>query len=640
MRHLWAKLCLVASLALALLCAPSAYALTLQEIVVMSGQGVSDDVIVAILSGSDDVPVLTDADRAMLRQSGVSERVITALDDRRKSAPVVAEEIPGVPGSGTILAPVEASNAPIVFRKFFSDAAETYAVQSEIARETARLQDENDSVHALDGDVPKVLQWTEQAQRMPVQSLESCMALLEERQPTADSPIATALYQCIGHALDALDAPAMAAVYLDMALTSGARVHDIARTMSAYLRVAHVWGYTSQDPVRIKDHAREVDEGRRPEFLYLTAYSLVYGPKPDVTQAAQILQNVEPGTVYYARARILLATLAVRAPAFRFKTAAEYLHQALQSLDGDDGREAAELRDTAWLTLGRIAFENHAYEQAHAFYGQVALGSHHLREAFLEDAWGQLFAGRHAEALAITHALRAPVFAKAWLPDAALIEAGAYLGLCRYEQAQRTLDAFRAGTLAEAAALQRYVARTPKHDFYNQVVRHAAHDGESPIPEGVYHRILSDFSFQMLHRAVRRLTDERRTLGTHAGSSFASWPKLAATYDGQIARYQELLNERIAAIYDDVQTELHALDISASQIAIEIRLAQRRREAECLQIVAAGGRCEAASGQDARSLDKGASDAYWDFDGEFWRDELRHYVSGMTSLCVGTTDGK
>lgn len=90
----------------------------------------------------------------------------------------------------------------------------------------------------------------------------------------------------------------------------------------------------------------------------------------------------------------------------------------------------------------------------------------------------------------------------------------------------------------------------------------------------------------------------------------------------------------IAGIYEKTLTELHSLDISASQIAIEIRLAERQREAECLKIVAAGGKCESKSTlESAAAIQKSETDAYWNFDGEFWRDEIHYYVSGVSSMC-------
>ena len=615
-----------------------AWALTTQEIIVMSGQGLSDDVLLTIIRSAEDVPVLTEEDRTKLREAGVSAGVIAGIDERQQkvSTPIASSTTtPIAVGDDAILTPIETSNVPIVFRKFLEEVALTYNVQSEVARQYARLQDETEAVRAHDADIPRVLAWRQEISKSPIRALESCLSLMAQRKPPLNTPLAVALDQCIGFSLEVLEAPGLGAYYLDQALQSESRVYELPRTLSSYLAMAHEWGYSSQDPKKLKEYVRELKGEQRPEFLYFVAYSLVYASQPDTAQAFQILQHIEKGTLSYPRARILLATLVLRAPSYQFKTAAEYLYEAIQALEGDESSEAFELRNMAWLTLGRIAFENHVYDQADVFYRQVDLKSHHLGAALLENAWGQLFSGHHAEAISLAHALHAPIFEKGWFPDLPLIEASAFLGLCRYDMANRILEAYRKSIATQSAALTRYRAHTPSRDYYNQLIRHAETPEKSEIPEGIYRRVLSDLSFQKLHRAVRQLSDERQKLSRYAGSSFSSWSELAAVYDAGIAYYQEQINARIAGIYDEALSELHGLDISSSQLAIEIRLAQRRREAACLKIVASGGHCDEPTTNEAfRTLNQGEQEVFWNFEGEFWRDELTHYVSGLTSLCV------
>lgn len=680
-------------LAVSMAFAPAdAQALSLQDIIVMMQQGVSDDVIITVINGANDLPAMTKEDYQTLNQAGVSMKVAAAVAKRRKvletsgdamavpapvapvvpepvapasvapatpapvapasPAPVVPEPVvpaPVVPassntglvpilpeGENVILAPIESSNVPLVFRKFFEEAYEVYSVESEVARRYARLQSATASERAYDSEVPKVIGYRRQIDTQPISALESCLTLAEQSQAPLDTPLGAALNQCIGLALQKLNAPAMAAAYLDQALQSKAQLQDFTPTLEAFLVTAHASDYTSTAPLKIKEHAELVTDAGRHAYLYFIGYSLVYGPQPDPVLAKQLLSNVPKGTIYYPRARILLATLAVRAPEYKFKTAAEYLNEAIEALSGfEDDNTAFELKNTAWLALARIAFENHAYDVADTFYRRVDIRSHHLRDALLEDAWGQLFAQNHANALALTHALRAPIFKKAWLPDLLLLEAGAYLGLCRYEMADHALEALRNTVLADASSLKEYLAQTPSRDYYNQVIRHAENPEKSALPASIYYRVINDNTFRAVHRSIRLLSQERAALSQHAGPAFTSLPQLQAVYDNAIAQRQQFMATLLAGIYDKAASELHALDISASQVAIEIRLAQRQREAACLKIVASGGQCETPqSVSDQVTFQKRDTDAFWTFDGEFWRDEIRAYVSGVSSLCV------
>ncbi|MBO4350464.1 MAG: hypothetical protein J6A01_05920 [Proteobacteria bacterium] len=736
------RLSAIAFAASCLLFPAAASALTVQEIILMSQQGVSEDVLVNIIQNADQIPELTESDYQKLREANIPQKVQDAIAQRAPQssasstpapanpepapapsspapesapAPADAESVPApanpetssvqetpsdtasaqtspepvssetevqapaepaasampvpadsesVPaannapisldddqtgedesdnnaqfasqtiGDNTILAPVESSNIPLVFRKFFEEAYETYMVQAEVARRYAKLQDETASERAYDAEVPKVHAWRHQIPTKPVASLESCLALSESLNPPIDSLLGAAANQCIGFALKQLGAPGMSAVYLDRALQSKAKLQDFSKTLTAFLQVAHTANYTTTDPQAIKAHEADVEDDDRNAFLYFIGYSLVYGPSPDVSIAGQLLQNVTKGSIYYPRARLLLATLAVRAPEYKFKTAAEYIQSALDELKLIEGNDAYELTNTAWLALARIAYENHAYDAADSFYRKIDVNSHHLKNALLEDAWGQLFAGNHGKALALTHALRAPIFAKAWLPDLLLIEAGAFIGLCRYDSARRALDALHA-LIDDANLLKAYVAQTPTRDFYNQIIRHAESDEYSPIPDSIYKRVINDATFRVLHQSIRQLTLERNNLSQYVSSNFTSWPKLQAIYDELIAQRQQYMATVIANIYDKTLSEIHAIDISASQVSIEIRLALRKYEAECLKIVANGGKCDMGPVQaEPATFQKRSNEAYWDFKGEFWRDEIWFYTSGLTSLCL------
>ncbi len=652
---------------------PSADALTLNEIVTMAGQGLSDDVLITIISSADSIPTLSEKDYHTLKSAGISDRVIQAIETKNKPEPPVnlpgsdtnapADTVPesangssddttqppseGTPetsteqttsqqavGDNTILAPLESSNIPQVFRKFFVDAYETYSVQAEIARRTAKIQNQTEQERADNSELPKVLDYIDMIGEHSVSALESCLAMMDSVKPAVDTPLHAYLHECIGLALNDLKAPSMGAIYLDIALQSKAKLVDYSNIFQTFMDAAHAADYMSSAPLLIKPHYEEVDEAARPAFLYFMGYSLVFGQSPDVKLARQLLNYIPESSEYYAKARILLAALDVRAPDFKFKQAASNLTNAIKALENNKSSDAFEQSNLAWLSLARIAYENRAFDMADEFYRQVDVNSHHLRDALLENAWGQLFAGNYGHVLSITHALRAPIFRHAWLPDLLIIESSAYLGLCRYEMAAKTIETFRSTTLADADALMSYIAETPSRDFYNQVIQYATSPSDSRLPDSAYRRVINDPEFRHLHRTIRHLSDERRELSKASGPSFTSWPMLQDVYDKSIGIHQQRMSTTIAGIYEKTLTELHTLDISASQIAIEIKLAERKREAECLKIVAAGGKCESPNvAETSATIQKRETDAYWNFDGEFWRDEIHSYVSGVTSMC-------
>ena len=149
--------------------ATQAHALSVQEISTMSAQGLAEDVLITIINNTTDLPEMTDDDVAQLQNNQVSSKVIDAILQRKASlnpnadvqndqtdqtsqndqnsentqetpADNLPDTTPALPvttsiiGDNTILAPVETSNLPIVFRKFFQQAYESYIVQAEVAK--------------------------------------------------------------------------------------------------------------------------------------------------------------------------------------------------------------------------------------------------------------------------------------------------------------------------------------------------------------------------------------------------------------------------------------------------------------------------------------------------------------------------
>lgn len=538
--------------------------------------------------------------------------------------------------SGAILAPLESSNAMRVFRTFFEEAYQTYNVEAQVAQRYDELREAGEQARATDAELPTVAAYrADITAGHPVRALESCFAMAMKMEPHPDTPLGAALNQCIGDALTELGAFSMGAVYLDRALQSDADIPDYSETFQRFITYAHQTDYASTAPLRIKAHDNAIEPAARDAYNYFIGYSLIYGPNPDTTLAYHILRMIKSDSLIAARAKILLSILDVRAPNFRFKTAADNLNAALDILSqlDSDQPDVFDLKNTAWLALARIASENHAYDAADAFYRNVDVESHHLKDALSESAWNALLSGNYSNALAMTHALHAPLFAKAWLPDSLMIEASAYLGLCRYDSAARAVEKLRKTYIADADALRAYTAKTPARDYYVQILRHAENPSASPLPPRLYARVIADLRFRNLHRSLQLLTLERKTLGEHVGAEFSAWNEFRKIYDDAIEMRRQVMATLIGQIFEQTLTQLHALDISASQAAIEIRLSERKRDAECLKIVASGGSCASPSDEPTAQISLSDNDTYWSFDGEFWRDELRSFVSALPSLC-------
>lgn len=672
---------------------PEASALSVSDIESMSAQGMGDDVLIQIISLTSDLPPFSKEDYAHMRAAGVSAKVIAALAKRRhalQNAEPVEQTAPGLEIGRTstlpettdgsledgasdvleadgpsaapdspnavqdasdghfgdivsdvsaserevILAPVENSNLPLIMRKFFAETYDAYLVQAEVSRRYAALQSATADEIAHDSELPRIAAYRALIQTDARAALGACLSLQADVRPMPKSLAAAALNQCIGEALHALGIYAMGAAYLDLALQAPAPVEDYSDTFRKFLDASHRTEYLSSNPFPIKARASLIEDGDKNAFHYFVAYSFVHGAQPDPELARKTIRQITPGDIYHVRGQILLASLDLRAPDYKFKSAAEALQKALSTVTALKGDEPRRLENLIWLTLGRIAYENHAYAEADAFYRRVDVTSHQFVEAIVENAWNRLFAGHPEETLSLTHALRAPRFENTWLPDVLLLEAAAYLKLCRYDQAAQALDALKVRYLDTATEIARFAANVPQRDYYNQVMIHARHAAETQMPARLFDRIVSDYGFYSLHTSLQTLTQESRTLSDQLGGGLSGMDILRKAYEDAILTRQQAMGVRIAGIMEDARAKLHALDITATQMSIDIRLAKRAREAACLKIVASGGVCQQeSSSEGAPAYSKRDADAFWTFEGEFWRDELLYYQSGLTRLC-------
>lgn len=542
-------------------------------------------------------------------------------------------DVPNLPltdlGLTGILTPIESSNLPLVAEKFFEDAYSAYLMHAEIAKRYAELQTATADARASEAELPRVAQYRALIATDPASALTSCLALEQSLTPHPDTPLAANLKRCIGEALAKLEAPAMAALFLDQALQASPPIADFSKSFEIFLNSARKSNYVSSSPIIIKENAPEIAKDLRRDFLYFMAYSLSTGSQDQIEEARLILKNiVAQEDIVYPKSLILRAALEVKAPYYRFKTAAEILEKAIQILRPLKTDEAFQLRNTAHLALARIAFENNAYDMAESFYRRVDPKSHHFAQALLESAWNQVFAKNPKRALALSHVLQAPSFKHAWLPDLYLIEAAAYHALCRYDQAEAALSRLQSLSLNEAAALRKFISTVPTNDYYTQVIAFAKNSSNALLPPSVFQSVLADHQFYALHKSLSQLLSERQSLAPQLRTY------LTTLYDQAVSEHQKQIASRLAHVFENNFAKLNSNDISASQVAIEIQLAKRQRDAQCLKLTAAGAQCQKEEINDAKPhYDIGHRQSYWKYDGEFWGDEWLSLQSGLNSLC-------
>jgi len=160
----------------------------------------------------------------------------------------------------------------------------------------------------------------------------------------------------------------------------------------------------------------------------------------DPTAARQALGAVTRRSRFHAAASYLLGVLEVRsgdlpAAEARFCQVAEIDDTDRFTFFVDDRH--FEVRDLAWIALGRVAHEGRRPDDAFYYYFQVPNDSERVAEALFEAAWAMYEGDDHDTALDLLDQLGTRFPASPFVDEAKLLRGYVHLARCEFEPARR-----------------------------------------------------------------------------------------------------------------------------------------------------------------------------------------------------------
>ena len=303
---------------------------------------------------------------------------------------------------------------------------------------------------------------------------------------------------------------------------------------------------------------------------------------------------------YRARARLL--NIAVKLQRGSPAALADF-----EALAADD-KAPRETRNEAHIEAGRLRFEHGDFAEALAHYQAVDLPELDpgRGQLYLEEAWAEYRLGQGSRAMGLLAALDAPSYKALFLPEKFLLRALLFKDACQWLGAKR---AARALLVHYAPSLAAIHDRTPLTQ--DPVMAAAA---------------LQKGSGKRTAQLVERLSLERNALEKNSADWAASGlgPRLGELYSqeqGEAERRRALELQRGALRVAD---ELLAAAEQVGLADYEVGLALYRR-----------GR-ETAPGTALTFADEkaGPGEVGYQFDGEYWNDELPALRFSLTNRCA------
>ncbi len=305
----------------------------------------------------------------------------------------------------------------------------------------------------------------------------------------------------------------------------------------------------------------------------------------------------------------------------------------LTSVELDFAEQNQRFEELANIALGYIFYQVGKFDTAIKYFDRVPMQSPYWLDAVFAASWSEFRlvevepeqANRHYQrTLGYIHTLNAPFFYDYLYPEALVLKSVTYYFNCRYGPAKRAIDEFNARYVKTKEDLQAVLDRAPEdYELYELTV--AIRAGESdldPFVEKVARTSLQDKTLEKYYAYVERLETEESMLAGES-SDFKNGPvgdlitedldlTLSAAKESAGAQARERLGKQIA--------EIKALQREAIKVEYEIL--------NKLKTVGEEGVGELQKPQ----VDK--EHEIYNYNGEYWQDELGYYYYKITSVCV------
>ena len=337
-------------------------------------------------------------------------------------------------------------------------------------------------------------------------------------------------------------------------------------------------------------------------------------------EAVGLLEHVPTGSPAYARAQYLAGLSAQRSDPGK----ALQIFRALAALEVEKESDAAEVKQLAQLAVGRTLYALGRYRDASAAYSAVPRFSRHWAEALFEGAYADLRGGDPGAALGKLHSLRSPQLFSEFAPEAENLAAIIYHQHCLWPQVREAMGLFSARYAPMRDQVKALLAKNLSADE----LAAAAVAGDA-LPPAVRGRVRRDERIEATLGYLRRVQAERRRVEADAElMRSALGPELLDLLGKEQARAAATAGERIRSRLAELVRLVDRLGSENEIVAFETLKGEKEFLEERVDPQAI-----LAAQKLYRPPVPERGHEYWQFDGEYWPDEIGYYRYTVKDSC-------
>ncbi len=342
--------------------------------------------------------------------------------------------------------------------------------------------------------------------------------------------------------------------------------------------------------------------------------------------AVSFLGSVPSDSSYFARARYLLGVIQAR-QGENDKAVDSFSEVLKLSASGKvQYVDLADIQQLAQLGLSRVYFGMGRFPDATRAYDAVGRFSEYWDEALFENGWARFQNDDWGGALGSLQALHAPQFAGSFQPESWILKATVYHYACLYDDAKAALDGFEKIYLPINEKLKPLVESDKGNEFYYQLM---ARDSDT-LPRSVKNYLLANKRLVQFKAYIDELNREKEVINASTnfrGSKLQG--ELLSALDQSRDLAVQMTGNFVKRRLDDASKTIAGFDSQKEIIRFEVA------KGETALLEARYNQKGQLEGQPIwRPSMPGANWEYWQFQGEFWLDEIGYYQYTLKNGCM------
>ena len=290
--------------------------------------------------------------------------------------------------------------------------------------------------------------------------------------------------------------------------------------------------------------------------------------------------------------------------------------------------------ELANIALGYIFYQVGKFDTALKYFNKISIKSPYWLDAVFASSWSEFRLVEvepdndnlhYQKTLGYIHTLNAPFFYDYLYPEALILKAVTYYFNCRYASAKASIEEFSSRYVQTKQDLTDLLAAAPE-DFQlyelSVKIRDSSSDLE-PFVEMVARKSLQDKTLEKYYDYVNRLVYEQDTRFKEMSSEFQSGGLgglLLENLDLSLSIAKERTGAQARQRITAQITEIKNLEKEAIKVEYEIveKLKKLGDDAD----------------KEGSKIKPGPEEERYNYNGEYWQDELGYYYYRVTSVCA------